>query len=240
MSQSTDQIRAPFSYINPKLRADFKATVEDICALIAPHTWIRPFTESPLKYFDQMSLNGAEKALSDCKTYLNILRSSAEAGKVNDSGQILWFALKELGFRPSGDLFDKIQQGDVVEIYDTTNTQVFRNLNFFKYCSYSFEEIVCVPWPDLFDRSQETHLKMVEVSERVYSGQEVTMGPEEHIMIERNSFFKYQMKYKLKSAHPLKGEGKRVAGMLVVEQAELLNPLTLQQEAALFEAHFVS
>lgn len=78
---------------------------------------------------------------------------SMSYGLVDDK-RLTWYALQRLGLRPPGDLFEKIDDADCVEIYNAENIQIFRNFNFCKITSYSLEEILIHPWYELFDREK--------------------------------------------------------------------------------------
>jgi hypothetical protein len=72
-----------------------------------------------------------------------------------------------LGWTPKSDIFDKIENGDVVEVYSVAMNQVFRNLSFFKYVSLTLEEIVSFPLGVMYEMEPQTLLFYQSVAGRV-------------------------------------------------------------------------
>jgi hypothetical protein len=62
-------------------------------------------------------------------------------------------AAAEFGMRFCDEsVFSQIQDGDVVEIYNTHERQIYRNLLFCKLSSYSLLDVAVYRWQDLYDR----------------------------------------------------------------------------------------
>lgn len=60
-----------------------------------------------------------------------------------------------------------VKDGDVLEIIDMEGTQIFRNLELFKYTSYSLMDIVGFHWTDLYERPKRIDTKIGEEWMRV-------------------------------------------------------------------------
>ena len=69
------------------------------------------------------------------------------------------------------DFYDTIEGEDIIEVYDTSFIQVFRNVKFMEVCSYTVIDILMYEWPDLYDRSQK-------VTEGLLHSIEKTLDPE--------------------------------------------------------------
>jgi PAS domain-containing protein len=69
--------------------------------------------------------------------------------------------IQRLGLTPANDLFDKLEDGDVVEIYDRDENQIYRNLQFFRVSSYTFEDLMHYRLHELFGRPLWDMLKLL-------------------------------------------------------------------------------
>lgn len=76
----------------------------------------------------------------------------AEGHGMSDSPALIWRALMEFGLRPPSDLFSFIKPTSVIEVHSLEGIQIFRNFNFYRFCSYTIEELYSDSWELLFDR----------------------------------------------------------------------------------------
>lgn len=67
----------------------------------------------------------------------------------------LWTFLVDKKLKYPIDLFSHIANGDIIEVYDSNNKQVFRSYDFFKYCMYSLDELYSTPWNELYHRDEK-------------------------------------------------------------------------------------
>lgn len=86
---------------------------------------------------------------------------------LKDSPRLIWRALGSLGFTPPSDIFDKMRDGDVVEVYSSSFYQLFRNLNLFGIVSVSLEELCSCPTTELVTYPEATAVRLVEVAEGI-------------------------------------------------------------------------
>lgn len=85
--------------------------------------------------------------------YNAILQEIRAQGTEGLSGsQMVWRMLQRGGLTPTQDVLGKIEDDDVVEIYDLKNQQIFRNIKFFEYCSFSLEDLFVGDWVGLTKR----------------------------------------------------------------------------------------
>jgi PAS domain-containing protein len=114
---------------------------------------IRPFKLSALPLFSKLSPAHQQSAVDQLSLYVAICEDvMASAGSLASSRTFVWRAFSALGFVPDSNLFNLIGDDDVVEIYNMENIQIFRNLRFFEFCSYTLEELFSKPWMELFVR----------------------------------------------------------------------------------------
>jgi hypothetical protein len=111
-------------------------------------------------------------------TYRSVCESVAQSGQsLRDSSIILWKMLSRLKFRPGTDLFDKLDQDDVIEIYDSSSVQIFRNLRFFEICSYSLLEVFTFELWELYRRDMAITNALVQTVTGVFSNKTRTSVP---------------------------------------------------------------
>ncbi len=80
--------------------------------------------------------------------------------------------IQKLGLTPPSDLFDKIKDDQIFEIYNEESVQIFRNLNFFKICSHSIDDLVSTPWWALFRRDDSVSREIFNLGSTLLSGAE--------------------------------------------------------------------
>ncbi len=93
----------------------------------------------------------AERAIA---LYGESLSEAREHYKDQISLKSLWIFLNKLKWRYPDELFEKLRNDDVVEVYSMENTQIFRSYTFFKYCSYTLEDLNFRPWFELYQRDE--------------------------------------------------------------------------------------
>jgi hypothetical protein len=145
-----------FNFKDNDLVSTFKEHLNSFCELAK--NWgfqLLPYSERTWKKFGTLSplvqKNIAEKFI----TYHQLCESAAAEGiALSDDRALVWHALLALQFRPPSNLMNHIELGDVVEIYNSDQIQVFRNLRFFEFSGYTIGDIFVNTWQDLYIRSE--------------------------------------------------------------------------------------
>ena len=152
---------------------------------------VTPFHDPKLPHFSQLP---EQHQLLGCQYLARHLEVFAqlEGAKESplDSPRFIWRALKELGFVPSSSIFDKIDREDVVEIYDLSFNQHFRNLNFFQYVTITLEEICSIAIPNLVEFPEGLVQTLVQCATRVRNEgltEPVSPGIPPYVWMERQS-----------------------------------------------------
>jgi hypothetical protein len=98
--------------------------------------------------------------LDNLRTYVEVCEDVTRDGKsLTDSNHFLWRMLLKRRLRPSADLFELFEDGDIIDVYDMNGfVQIFRNMRFFSVCSYSLDELLCRPWYELYARDERVTL----------------------------------------------------------------------------------
>lgn len=205
---------------------EFRILTEDICAMLATGGLKRRPYKPGLPYFRKLSPERKDHVFRNLDFYRTLCSEHINEGyKIQDSKSFTWRALNKLNLVPPSDMFDKLLDEDIVEIYSSESIQLFRNFRFFEVCSYSLEELCCIEWWHLFDRDQEEAKNMVAEIGRLLKG-EIRGGfaPDvrPHVTSETQSEEKLVMDYEMRWIAPLT-TNKAISGYIVLEKAILLN-----------------
>jgi hypothetical protein len=139
-------------------RKSFRDLSEELSEILRSHGIECSAYRSPeLPAFSRLPSDGQQMATKELGRYVRLCRDiMAEGGSLLSSRTFAWRAIREAGLIPPSDLFSKILDTDLVEIYDLNNIQKFRNFKFFEFCSYTIEDLYTRPWHELFVRLDET------------------------------------------------------------------------------------
>lgn len=103
---------------------------------------------------------------------LAIFAEMTAAGEsLTDSRRLLWRHLGKSGCAPRSDLFDKIHDTDVVEIYGLDQIHLCQSLSFFDWISHTLEQIFCEPWYELVRRDPRIERELAELARRIVHGE---------------------------------------------------------------------
>lgn len=191
---------------------------------------ITPFNNFELPIFNNLPECNQFTIVSNLEVYRNICEKiTLELGSNSDFSQSIWIALKSLELVPSSDLFNYLKVNRIVEIHNLDGQQMFRNLYFFKFCSYTLEELYCIPWIELFDRPPENTKQMIDfvhkMSKVKLNQTHVITEIDPHITIESKSKYKMCLNYKPLYYSPLFSKDGEVIAGLAIEEAETLQTL---------------
>ena len=106
-----------------------------------------PFHNGQKLHFSKRSKKDQKKIIAYLDISLEVLKECIMSGEnAFDNRVLLWRVFKRLGGTPQDDLFDKIDDDDLIEIYFTDHTPLFRNLKFYREFSYTVDEALCQTW----------------------------------------------------------------------------------------------
>lgn len=95
---------------------------------------------------------------------------------------------REYGVTFSDEVYNTIDKGDIIEIYDVEAIQIYRNLNFFKTTNYGLIDVISNPWMELWDRSSVIQDRLEKMVGRAMEGDNQYVKPcgvPSHILKER-------------------------------------------------------
>lgn len=190
---------------------------------------IVPFHQPDLIDFSNLNEFNQQKVLTALNTYFDIYQSvKSEGASIMNSSRVLWGALLQLGYRPTSDMFSHIRDEHIIEIHDCNLIQVFRNLSFFKYCSYSLEELYCHHLTELYERDTQLEKDLIQLSPLLFSGQirnifDPNLKP--HVIQEKMSPDKLAVLCHIERIAPLFANadpGSNPIAALTIEKAEIV------------------
>ena len=127
---------------------EFKKIATEFCEVLKTlGITTLPFRPDRKLHFSKRSKKDQKKIISYLDISLSILNECI-LSKENafDNKVLLWRVFKRIGGAPQDDLFDKIDDDDLIEIYFTDHTPLFRNLKFYREFSYTVDEALCQTW----------------------------------------------------------------------------------------------
>lgn len=132
---------------------------------------IRTFKSPDLPLFHAASPEVRKRATDFLESILSIHEEAIAAKEVPvNSRQLIWRALRKLSLVPGRDVFDSLTDDDVVVMYDGAHKVIFWNLQFFKFISYSIEELFFRSWTEFTRREPEIQQKLIEFATDIVTG----------------------------------------------------------------------
>lgn len=207
---------------------EFRLLVEGIALLLEHEGLVRkPYINSSLPYFSRLATGHQIEINRHVRTYFEICLEMTTGGEsLRDTPSLLWRMLSRLKLAPTEDLFNQFGQEHVVEIYNDSNVQIFRNFRFFEICSYSLEELFSRQWWELFRRDDQMTQRLFLLASKIFSGEftgSVRPNIATHIVEEVASSLSFRVETDFECASPLVG-GSKVVAVCAIERAKLLNP----------------
>lgn len=203
--------------------------------------FVKPYSTYDLPHFSARSAEDQDKAIASIANDLEIFESMrAEGHSLLDSPKLLWRSMSRMGLVPQSDVFDKIGKGDAIEIYladQHGQHQVFRNILYLQYCSYTVEQMVALDWRFSAVRDETYSRQITEAAMGILTGKfSQTFDPaiDAHIVREVDSPGLNEVKIKIKYLSPVRKHGD-VVGALVVMEVELLRSTRISSISASVE-----
>lgn len=127
--------------------------------------------------FSKMPVEMQKQILSNISTYIRVLSQDIDkqiepgierSPRIREIARLRW-ALNQFGLKPmNNDVFNVITLDDVIELYNIQGIQLYRNMRFFKVCSYNLLELSVHPWEVLYDKPTHVIESTQKVIERLF------------------------------------------------------------------------
>ncbi|MBL7687464.1 MAG: hypothetical protein JNJ49_05475 [Bdellovibrionaceae bacterium] len=216
------KIRTPQSF-----ETEFKVLSNDIVRLFASSGLkVQSYHDPALVHYSALSDERKAAALERLRIYHQSLVSMENAGHaIDNSSKSLWHALKTLGFMPDSEVFAKFENDDVIEVYDSRGTQMWRNFNYMKICSYTLEELLCHDWPTLYIRDEKLTDQLVKLMvDTVTSGLRGAnfIDVDYHLVEERFSTDRFRLNVRHDYICALLRKGGQCDGFLITSKVDVI------------------
>ncbi len=143
-SSGKDRVRHVSHFIETADRFVKMAAVDDFMLV--------PYRDTQLPYFSKLPPENQKQILEQMNLMIELgIQLHSEKQSIRGS-QYAWAFCKALGMVPPHDLYGRIPENTVIDIYDSNHKLIFACLDFFEIVSYSLEELYSRPWMDLFVR----------------------------------------------------------------------------------------
>lgn len=120
----------------------FKRMVRVVAMLLNSEGLYRQAHSKNMQYFSALSWEEQKIVCERTKLYHDLCIEQVEDRlSLRDSRSFVWKALRKLRLTCGESVLDGITDEHVVEIHSMDGNQIFRNYQFFQFCSYSIEEL---------------------------------------------------------------------------------------------------
>lgn len=155
------------------------------------------------------------------ETEMSIFSDVLGAGEnLTDSPRLVWRYLARGGYTPCSDVFDKMGDSDIIEIYGRDQIHLFQNFNFFDWISLTLERVLCETWYQNTRRDPEIERIIYAEIGRILGGEvDRTYEPDApwHLIEEVNSEMLFSFELRVKWASPIFQKG-QIAGFICVNE----------------------
>jgi hypothetical protein len=185
-----------------------------------------PYENPALPHFSRLPAAARGAALAHLRSTWSLLAPSAhERESRGNNAQALWAMLKASGLAPPPDLFSRLEQDDLLELYEPGGLQLWRNLGVMKICSYSIEELHSFDWAARYERKDSDTAAIFGIVAAILKEGFGGAGRYEvpaHLVRERFARRNYLLQVHHGDFVALRGRAGEVGGLLVRSKARIL------------------
>lgn len=193
---------------------------------------IIPFKDETLPIYASLAKDAKQRALAHILADIEIFESMlAEKQSLKDSSKHVWRFLRQMNLTPQSDIFDKMSDNDVVEIYipdETGQRQAFRNLRFLECVSVTLEQLFSLDWRVLCNREEKYSQQILDSGMSILEGRVTTTIAIDHIEPHRvwevDSEALMNWIIRMKYFSPVRSQGK-IVGVLSINDTTILGSL---------------
>lgn len=217
---NSEKVASPQS--SQDLTTQFEILLRQVSAIIKKGGIdISPMTKGThFESFTRLGPTHQLKLIKDLQNYIQICQKAEEEEGISvnsNDHSLTWYAMKAMGLRPSSQLFEHLEEDDIVEIYNTAGIQIFRSVSFFSLVSYSLEEVLTYEWSQLYHRDPEITKVLEKIFMDVALGKKDLVKGEvpEHYVSEIFSGKEGRRKMRHNLAAPLFSNNNQIGGVIV-------------------------
>lgn len=106
-------------------------------------------------YFAKLDDTSKRGVLASLTAMLEAAQAETELRQTRARNRtMMWRVMNTMGYRPLNDVFDKMGEDDLLEIYNSKFQIVFASPALFDLTSYTLEDLYCRPWTELWWRPE--------------------------------------------------------------------------------------
>lgn len=170
----------------------FQALLEEFCEMaLAEGLALKPYREGGLLFFPKLPEALQDSTLAHFSTYIDAARGVlAQGGSLKDDQMFLWHIFKKLRAHAPMDFLSHLASGEVIEIHNRDFIQIYRNMHFFKLCTYTIEDLICRPFWELYERDVAIENSLISVASAIFQGESKGVSQldiPEHTVLEKDS-----------------------------------------------------
>jgi hypothetical protein len=201
----------------------FRELAEKIASYYGSHgARLKPYHDASLPHFSRLPADRKAQAVHYLELLEGVISSHlTEAVDATDDTVSLWSALKSYGLRPGSDFFSHLRKEHVIELYNLDHVQIWRNLNFMSFCSYTLEEVNSFTWQELYQRDPQVDAQLWEIARRLFetrSRESVQCTVPFHLLEEKFSEGRFRVEVSHEHFFPLFSKENEFAGFMVVSR----------------------
>lgn len=187
---------------------------------------IYPYRSPEMPFFAKATSEERKKATDLLELIVSIHEETLAATEAPiNTRQLIWRALRRLSLIPGSDVFERLTDEDVVVIYDENQQSIFWNLQFFRFSSFSVEEMFFVPWFKFTQRDpaikDQLYKMAVDVITGKITGTFIPEAPPHEVQeIDSIECLKTEMSFPFGSVLTKDG---RFGGILMVQKMKILS-----------------
>ena len=204
------------------------ATLENYAELLQERGHnVKPYTERAVNKL--LTLSATEMIRFTARMeYFSILMMDVKT--TGDDKKFLKLCAERLGLIFDKNVYDTLNPGDVIEIYNTDLIQVFRNFEFFDVCSYTLLDLLSNEFYELYERGQLINQGLFNaistLNSRPFNLEPIDlMDLPQHLLQEKFSTDQLRSMVRFKAMYPVYTWPQNFFGYLVVQQGEVLAEL---------------
>nr|BDT28462.1 hypothetical protein BHI3_19280 [Bacteriovorax sp. HI3] len=123
---------------------------------------VTPYRAHAKMHFNKCSLKKKREVIAYLDLNISLIKECIRAGETPSNKTLLWRLLQKTRLVPDDEIFDKISDGDLVEVYFTDHTPMFRSLEFYRDFTFTVDEALCLRWYQLCKRDFVITLKFMK------------------------------------------------------------------------------
>lgn len=226
MNTSAHLFSSPAS--NDRIR-QYRRLLENFCSGMAEYGYqIRPYRDPLVRGFASLPEDKQISTLLDLNRYTTLYQMAIRQGiRPDNEAQLLWYAIRLHGYRPTRDLLDRVGDDDFIEVYNSDNIQIHRSFNYFRLSSYELDAIFVSKWWELYERDPVMEARILEVVQGIFTGKisgTLFAGISDHYLREAWSAERRVYRVSHDYFSPLFDKSNRPTAFVVLSKARIARP----------------